>query len=316
MEPTTPPRWSHIAIVLNRESGTLKNLGPEIVAEGLRDFFEKLGTRVDLELAAGAEIQGVLERARAGDADAVFIGGGDGTVASAATIFAGQEKPLGILPLGTFNLAARDVGMPLDWRKAAMALAESPVGEMDLLDVDGKLYLCLVVLGFYPALAMGRPEYHGNWLIKAVKTGFEALRSAATYPPLHLVIREEGKDVHHHTRIALIANNDYEDVFGIIPRRCSLDAGYFTLYVSKHRTRRGMIKSVLAWAVGRWKQDREIVSLKATEIEIAVRKRHRIPVMRDGELDKLAVPFTVKLVPKALHVIAPRIAEPLPPLAD
>jgi len=305
--PPPPPRWKRIAIVLNRESGTIVMMGVEVVEKELREIFEELGIEVEMHVVPGAEIQEVLEQTRDGDAEVVLIGGGDGTVASAATIFAHQDKPLGILPLGTFNLAARDVGMPLDLRKAAHALAEAPIGQMDLLDVAGKYYLCLVVLGFYPALAMGRPEYHGNWLVKAFKTGVEAVKSVATFPPLHLVFRQNGEEVHHRTRIALIANNDYEDFFGIIPRRESLDAGYFTLYVSKHRTRWGLFRSLLAWAIGRWKEDKEIVSLRATEIEITARRRRGIEVMRDGELDKLPVPFTVKLLPKALHVIAPRL---------
>ena len=70
--------------------------------------------------------------------DAVIVGGGDGTVAAAATIFAGQDKPLGILPLGTFNLAARDVGMPLDWQEAAKLLVTAPVRRNGFAGCGGK----------------------------------------------------------------------------------------------------------------------------------------------------------------------------------
>jgi len=241
----------------------------------------------------------------------VIIGGGDGTVASAATVFAGHDKPLGILPLGTFNLAARDVGMPLDWREAARALVTAPDGRMDLLDVAGNLYMCVVVLGFYPTLVMGRPEYHGHWIVKSARTLWDALRSAATIPPIHLCLQDGDQVQRHRTRIALLANNDYEDIFGIIPRRRSLDAGYFTVYVSKHQTRLGLLRSLAAWVMGRWRQDHEISVMHATDLEIRVTRRRRIAVMMDGELQKLAVPFRVKLRPKALRVIAPRLAEEL-----
>ena len=255
----------------------------------------------------GAEIEATLRQALNGDADAVIVGGGDGTVASAATIFAGQEKPLGILPLGTFNLAARDMGMSLDWEEAARQLVTAPVAEVDLLDVAGKLFLCVVVLGFYPALVMGQPEYHGNWMVKSVRTVLGAVRSVTTFPPLNLSLDDGGATHSHRTRMALLANNDYEDIFGIIPTRGSLDAGYFTVYISKHRTRFGMAKSVLSWVLGRWKQDREIISLRATSMEINVKRKRRLAVMMDGEVEKIDLPFRVTLRPKALRVIAPRI---------
>lgn len=304
-----PDHRRNLCVILNRESGTLCTLGPDVVEAGLKEVFEELGCTVEIQQVPGKEVRKALEKARDGGADAVIVGGGDGTVATAATVFAGHDKPLGILPLGTFNLAARDVGMPLDWKEAARALVTAPEGKMDLLDVAGNLYMCVVVLGFYPALVMGRPEYHGSWIVKSCRTMWDALRSAATYPPLHLCLQEGDRIERHRTRIALLANNDYEDIFGIIPKRRSLDAGYFTVYISKHQTRFGLLRSFIAWVMGRWKEDREIVVMHATDLEIRVTRKRRIPVMMDGELEKLPVPLRVKLVPKALLVIAPRLAE-------
>ena len=307
---STPRR--HLSIVLNRDSGTILKLGPDLVEQGLREIFEGLGCGVEIKNVPGKEVQAALEAARDGKADAVLVGGGDGTVATAATILADQEKPLGILPLGTFNLAARDVGMPLDWQEAARLLVTAPAGQMDLMDVGGKRYLCVVVLGFYPSLVLGQPEYHGSWIVKTFRTLLAALRSAATFPPLHLHLNS-GETVHvHRSRMALLANNDYEDIFGLIPKRRSLDAGYFTVYISKHTSQWGMIKSVLTWILGKWKQDREITIIRATDLEIDVKRKRRIAVMMDGELEKMVLPIRVKLVPKALWVIAPRLAETTP----
>jgi diacylglycerol kinase family enzyme len=297
-----------LTVVLNREAGTLVSLGPEEVEAGLREILADLGCGVEILKVTSDKVEETLRQALQGSADAVIVGGGDGTVASAATIFADQDKPLGILPLGTFNLAARDVGMSMDWKEAAAELVTAPVVEADLMDVGGKLFFCMIVLGFYPALVMGQEEYHGNWLVKTVRTLFDAIRSMATFPPLNLSLKKNGTTENYRTRVALIANNDYEDMFGIIPARSSLDAGYFTVHVSKHRTRLEMARSVLAWVLGRWKQDREIISLRATEMEIDVKRKRRIAVMMDGEVDKIELPFKVSLRPKALRIISPRTA--------
>lgn len=298
-----------LCVILNRESGTLVTLGPDVVEQQLREVFEELGCEAKIRQVMGKDVESALTEARDSDADAVIVGGGDGTVATAAHVFAKHDKTLGILPLGTFNLAARDVGMPLDLKEAARALVDAPAGQMDLLDVAGKLYMCVVVLGFYPALVMGQPEYHGSWIVKSLRTFWDTMRSITTFPPLHLNLLTDGKVQSFRTRIALMANNDYEDMFGIIPKRRSLDAGYFTVYVSRHQSHFGLARSVLAWLFGRWKEDREITALRATDIEIQVRRRKRIPVMMDGELQKIPVPFHVKLLPKVLRVIAPRLIE-------
>ena len=304
-----PDLRKSFCIILNCQSGTLSTLGPTVVSGGLKQIFEELGCTVVIHQVTGAELITALQSARDGDSDAVIVGGGDGTVAAAATVFAGHQKPLGILPLGTFNLAARDVGMPLDWQEAARSLVRAPVGEMDLLDVAGQLYMCVIVIGFYPALVMGKPEYHGSWVVKTCHTFWEALRSMATFPPLYLNLQEGGQLQRHRTRIAMFANNDYEDIFGLIPRRRSLDAGYFTVYISKHKSRLGLFRSFLAWMLGRWKEDREITFFQATDLEVNVKRRRRIAVMMDGELQKLSLPFRVKLIPKALRIIAPRLLE-------
>lgn len=301
-----------LTVVLNCESGTLLKLGPELVEAGLREIFGELGCDVVIRNVTGNEVTTALEAARQGDAHAVIVGGGDGTVASAAAILAGQEKPLGILPLGTFNLAARDVGMPMDWKEAARLLVTAPVGEMDLLDVEGKLYLCVVVLGFYPALVMGQPEYHGNWIVKTIRTLMDAFRNAATFPPLNLRLNDGESVSTHRTRMALLANNDYEDIFGILPKRRSLDAGYFTLYILKDLSRAGLVRSIFTWLLGRWKQDREITVLRATELQIDEKRKRRLTVMMDGEVEKMSLPFQVTLRPKALRIIAPRLMEDRP----
>lgn len=306
--PTHPRKQP--AIVLNIESGTIAGIGPDKVVEGLREVFAGEGITAEIDAVPGKEIPDALDRALKGAADFVIIGGGDGTVASAATRLAGQEKPLGILPLGTFNLAARDMGMPLDWKEAALALLDAPVGDMDLLDLDGDLYFCVVVLGFYPALAMGREQYHGSWIVKSWKTMIEIFQSVATFPPLHLTFEDEnGEKLIRRSRMVVIANNDYEDLFGLIPRRSSLDGGFFTVYVSSHRTRWGIFRSFLSWVRGKWKQDREMDFFQAKELEIAVLGRRRLPVMRDGEISKLKLPLKLAIRPKAIRVLAPRLAE-------
>lgn len=293
-------------IILNEEAGTVVRLGREAVLEALERGFKDAAVETSVQCVSPNQVQPCLEAAADSDADAVIVGGGDGTVASAATLLAGKGKVMGVLPLGTFNLAARDLGMPLDLEEAAKALATAPVVPMDAMELNGRLYLCLMVLGFYPALKMAAPEYHGWWLVRAFRTLRDSLRHAATFPSLDLTLKEEGRTVYSRTRVVMIANNDYEDVFGVLPKRASLDGGFFTVYLSSHKTRLGMVRSFLAWILGRWKQDREVTRLQTTELEIHARRKRTLPVMMDGEVERLPLPLRITLRPGALQVLAPR----------
>jgi diacylglycerol kinase family enzyme len=265
------------------------------------------------QTASGPTLRAVLEEAASGPADTILIAGGDGSVATAATVLAGSRKVLGILPMGTFNLAARDLGVPLDVGRAIEALREAPAIEMDVLSVDGGLYLCVVVLGFYPSLIFGRPQYHGSWVMRAFRIAMRIVQEVALFPPLELVLRQDGKELQYRTRLAIVTNNEYEEVFGLLPKRRSLNGGYLTVYVSRHRTRRGMLKSLVKWLFGRWKADREITVIRASSVDILVRRHQRIPVMLDGELRRMRLPFKVDLQPGAVRVLAPRGADPTRP---
>lgn len=307
---TTPPSQRHFVVVLNEESGTVLRLGREEVIRTLTEVFEQAGIQLTLHAVQSGDLQDRLREAVQTDADALVVGGGDGSVASAATLLAGRTKgkpmAMGILPLGTFNLAARDLGMPLDLAEAALALTAAPVIPMDAMELNGQLYLCLMVLGFYPSLKMARPEHHGWWFVRAFRTLRDSLRHAATFPRLQLTLIQDGKSIECRTRVVLIANNDYEEVFGVIPQRSSLDAGYFTVYLSRHRTRLGMLRSFFAWILGRWKQDREVTRLQTSELVIDAKRKRTLPVMMDGEVERVPLPLRITLRPRVLNVLAPR----------
>ena len=66
------------------------------------------------------------ERALGGELDGVVVGGGDGSVSGAAGMLAGTGVPLGVLPLGTLNHFAKDLGMPADPEAAAAPIARPP----------------------------------------------------------------------------------------------------------------------------------------------------------------------------------------------
>ncbi|MFZ8477895.1 diacylglycerol/lipid kinase family protein, partial [Staphylococcus aureus] len=74
-------------------------------------------------------------------ADELWVGGGDGTLRTAARHLAGTGKVFGVLPFGTMNLLARDLGVPLAPDQAIQALAAAPIDRIDIGRINGVPFL-------------------------------------------------------------------------------------------------------------------------------------------------------------------------------
>src|SRR4051812_4183839 len=97
------------------------------------------GGDAEVELIDGGDCE-VRSKAIAERGDALLIvGGGDGTIGAAASALIGTETKLGILPLGTLNHFARDLGVPTDLAEAAKLIASATEKRGDGAGEKGRL---------------------------------------------------------------------------------------------------------------------------------------------------------------------------------
>lgn len=107
--------------------------GKAEIAGPLSDAYEGTGIRWDIDVTNGPGEEGVLARRAVEDGAKVVVAfGGDGTVSAVADAIAGSDAVLGILPGGTANVLAKELGIPLDVDEAAKLLA----GEHDERSID------------------------------------------------------------------------------------------------------------------------------------------------------------------------------------
>jgi YegS/Rv2252/BmrU family lipid kinase len=109
--------------------------------------------------------EGAARQAVADGVDVLFACGGDGTVMACVTALSGTGVPLGVLPVGTGNLLARNLGLPLDF---ADALRTGLEGEERRLDVgtfvvggredEGRRFVVMAGIGFDAAMMADAPE--------------------------------------------------------------------------------------------------------------------------------------------------------------
>jgi diacylglycerol kinase family enzyme len=267
------------------------------------------------ELAAGFDVIAVqpgdlpdrLARARNSHADLVVVAGGDGTLACAASELASTGIPLGIIPAGTANLLARDLGIPLDDRAAAIRiLQEGSRRSIDVGDIAGRTFLCAVMFGSPARLGHHRElgRKRGNGPAAWLHLARAAVRAARRHRALSYQVTVDGVARHIRTPSLNITVNPLDDSAGRPFARTRLEDGQLCLYAVQPRGLRGFLRLALNAARGHFSDDPAVITLQGEQFEIAGRTAS-IRVLVDGEENLVENPVRIRIIKRALVVIAP-----------
>jgi diacylglycerol kinase family enzyme len=292
-------------IIINRSSGS-GFFSEQETLDQLETIFTDAGHKIRVQILEPTELDQAIAKAIDRPSDGIIIGGGDGSITSAADQLVGTDKALGILPLGTFNLEARDLHLPLDPLEAARELAHGHHQKIDLLRVNDDPCLCTLVIGFYPTLARLRRDVHGSaWWLKSARIGYEILAVATRSPVLDLTLRGASETIRRKTRATAFSPGEYLDSPGLIPQREDLASGQIFAYLSEHLSRRELLGLAGSYLRGSAFSIQGMNVLKFDDLELTVKKRKSIPAMIDGEIIRLSLPCKITLEQKALTVMVP-----------
>jgi diacylglycerol kinase family enzyme len=290
----------HIAVVLNGTSG--QGTAPK-TAERLKEIFAEAGREARISLATGGtEVNAAMRRAVDDGCAILVAGGGDGTINCGASAALGQGIPLGVLPLGTLNHFAKDLGIPLDLDEAAKVVLDGVECQVDVGEVNGRIFLNNSSLGAYPALVRLRDKYRatlgGKWLA-ALWAGLTVMRRN---PFMAVRIVVEGEKIVRRTPLVLVANNEYRMTGIDAGTRESLARGHVALYVVNAEQRPGLLRLALEVLFKGAEQAKEIDLVLVEDATIETRRRH-LQVATDGEVFTLESPLEYRIRPRALRVL-------------
>jgi diacylglycerol kinase family enzyme len=149
-----------ITALLNAGSGT--GQGPAL-AETVRGLLGRGDAAVEVrEIARGASVDGAIAAAKAARPDVLVAGGGDGTVSAVAAALVDSDIVLGVLPLGTLNHFAKDLGIPLVLEAAAEAIVSGRTTRIDVGEVNGRVFINNSSIGLYPEIVRDRERQQGR----------------------------------------------------------------------------------------------------------------------------------------------------------
>jgi len=295
-----------VLVIYNPRSGTLLR-GDEDDPEGLlRELFSERGIEADLHAFDADALPEWLERAERSDIDAVVVCGGDGSILAVVAALGNRKLPLGLLPGGTMNILARDIGLPTDLAQAADVIARGRVEAIDVAEVNGKPFLCNSAIGLMPHLARTREQLRDMPLWrKWPRVVAEFFTLVRKYPRLRVAIEIDGRTRRFRTRALAVSNNLMSDTRGPIPARDSLDAGVLGFYVACETSRWALLRIALRMLAGTWQGDLAMERFSATSAILSLDRARPLSVMNDGEPSQFQTPLHYNIRPGALRVLVP-----------
>lgn len=294
----------HITLVLNSSAGRLRGLDPWATAKELAEIFRAHGHSVSTEVHAGRMAAAAVTRlCRQGACDAIVVGGGDGSASAAATAAARTGMALGLLPLGTMNLFARALGIPLEMRAAAHALAAGRAGSVDIGEVNGRYFIHHVTLGLHPRMIRIRERLHYGSRLGKILASIQAWWIVLRRPPrLHVRMRAEDQRLERRTAAILVSNNPLGE--GHLPYADDLRQGKLGLYVATSRRWQDLLQLTAQITLGDISQNPLLESWQFENIEIAL-SRDVVNAAIDGEIVSLTSPLRFAVHEGGLRVLRP-----------
>lgn len=287
-----------IPAILNVASGTADAARKALEASGAFDLHEvqptEIGSTVKQLVQAGAR--------------RILVAGGDGTIGTAAAQLVKTPAELAVLPGGTLNHFAKDLGISTDAEKA-VALASGEVCRgVDVGMVNGRIFLNTSSVGVYVRYVRVRDDLERKVGYR-LASAMAAFRILFSFRLMGLELEFEGQKRIFRTPLAFIGVGERELQVPLLGKRIPGGKRGLHVMVVQGRSRSrlfAMALSAVARGVDSVQHTPQFESFIVDRLRIDLNGIGRVGV--DGEIATLATPLEYELVRDALSVVCPPAA--------
>jgi len=238
--------------------------------------------------------------------------GGDGTLNAVASVARAHDLPFGLIPLGTFNYFARQLGIPLPPAAAASNLVEGAIRPVAIGDVNGHLFLNNASIGLYRRLLERREidkRRFGRSRAVALLSGIAFL--LREHRPYQLVLNIDKKQVKLSTLTVFFGRNALQmEQLGLDEALC-VARGELAVLALRDVGRAELLRLALRGALARLETAENLQQGCASEVRVerigAESRRLRVAI--DGESVLCRLPLVVRSIPDGLKVVTPIATE-------
>ena len=297
-----PASATRISVIINEQSGrgARRDTGEEIQA-----LFSAAGMPIRLERVRHGGDLAARARQAAGRSDVLVAAGGDGTIGTVAGVTVETNGTLGVLPMGTLNHFAKDVGIPVDLQSAVETIVAGHTRDCDAGDLNGRIFVNNASIGIYPRMVWERNaeqrQGHRKW------TAF-AIAMARTWRRYRLLAARMSVDGQPHvvrTSFIFVGNNEYKAEGFELGARAAVDRGRLSVFVAPECGRFEILTLPLRALAGHLTTADKFERFLAEDVTIEL-SRHRVSVAFDGEIAIMRPPLHFRVRRAALHVLVPK----------
>lgn len=317
-----------IDFIINVKAGTVIAETPREVERSLRHIFKKRAG--DFYFVEGNEVADKVRfwldlngKRKPGEKRGLIVGGGDGTVMTAASIMKGTGSTLGFLPLGTQNFLATNMGFARDFRSAAEQFLTATTREMDVGNINGQDFLVGTVFGDAVKFFEAREDLREKNFLSFAANAFSFASGIMWGPKNTLMVGATDDDLEEHVgRLFAVTANamvprssegllpvpaNFTKIAGNAFGKALEPDGQLVFYGSKAGIRRAANIVGEIWS-GTWDRGANVSVVKGTGLVIDAPKGIDLGPQRvvvDGELRDVSFPIRLGIAPRALKIYAP-----------
>lgn len=260
----------------------------------------KAKIKLDIEFTKYPKHATKLAKAAIGRYDMVIVAGGDGTVNEVINGIAKTKMPLVIIPFGSTNVIALELGIPFDLKKATALIGSDKVKVIDLgyarTSEGGRYFSMMLGVGFTPSLIKHiSRKFKKKW--KGLAYPLAGIKNLFKYKWYNIHVKHKKHSVGYF--IVISNSKNYGGEYQIADK-ASITDSLLDLVVIDRQNWWNIIRIISSIASG--KSNRFLRGEYYQIKKAHVYSRHKMGVQVDGEVIG-TLPVNVKVVPKALNVM-------------
>jgi diacylglycerol kinase (ATP) len=289
-----------VAVLAHRKK-TLHGAG----LDALRSALEAAGVTDPLwyEVPKSRKAPKQARKALAAGAELVLVWGGDGMVQRSVDALAGKDVPVGLLPAGTANLLATNLGVPTDLAKAVEIALHGDERRLDLGRLDDEHFAVMAGAGFDATVVggPGRAEKDRLGRLAYVRSGLRGLRE----PAVQAQVKVDG-ELWYRGPASCVLFGNVGRIAGGIPAFDDADPtdGKIEVGVTTATGALQWARTLGRLAVGRSEKSPFVQMTRGQKV--SVKLDGKLPVELDGGDRAPARSFKVRVIPDAIRIRVPR----------
>lgn len=299
-----------VHIVINCKSGTFLRLGADTVEQNIR---KALGAAVaSYHCVEPDKIATTLKTLDQADQNGrprdVLVGGGDGSAVCAAETIGFSGRKFGMLPLGTMNLLAQDLGAAASFEETMARFERLEEDRIDLGRVNDRLFLCSAVLGVVPESAKAREDLRDEGSLDALSRFLQTItRGMSGEDAQHLKLRSDCHSAPHAIDCTslIISNNRFTQSPTNWSQRFLRDTlhdGKLAVYAAAPSSMMEGLRLMVKMLQGTWLEDETIQSFETPSLIVETQEENPW-LSLDGEPLRMTSPLYFRIEPRALPVL-------------